>query len=382
MIIKLSFSRCTHATHLRCGGEQFVTIFDASVQVISNVSISSQSHVNIANISTFFCYALLTIPWTSRRDLGTKGNASSSHVLPLGKGRRSVLVKWSIDGKIIKLSNKSIDEYKLNDTVYHKFLSGGVHLLCCNVSTKYSWLSKCNTVFGLESIRAFQLVNIVGGQHIRNGLYAISQHKPFFIDVVVNAGSFATFLFDFGDDSSLANVATNYGTVKKNCSCLFLRRKSYTYTKRGVFSLNITAMNELGSHSLVFPEKVLVDGIITGAHIMTNFAAAGKRKKILLDVYGSFTHAMYDWKLENGEIRTTNEPYLQVVFSTLKPQYQLKVKVYNNVSSVETSKIIYVEPEIKGIYITDYDFGLFLHSLLSFIKQLLYQFEMPRLLFW
>ena len=308
-------------------------------------------------------------------DLRTRGNTSSSRVPPLGKGRRSVLVSWSIDGKIIKVSNKSVDEYKLNDTVYHKFLSGGIHSLCCNISTKYSWLSKCNTVFGLESIRTFQLVNIVGGQHVRNGLYAISQHKPFFIDIVVNAGSFAIFLFDFGDGASLVNVTTNYSTVKKNCSCLVLRRKSYTYTKRGVFSLNITAMNELGSHSLVFPAKVLVDGIITGVQIVTNFAAAGKRKRIILDVYGSFTHAMYDWKLENGEIRTSNEPYIHVFFPTLKPQYHIKVTVYNNVSSVETSKIIYVEPEIKGIYIINYVFVLFLHSLLSLAKQLFYQFE-------
>ena len=340
--------RCTYATHLRCGGQKYVTIFDASVPVISNVSVITARHVNIANISRFSCHASLTVPWRQDGDLRSSANLSFSHRAPIERQHRSVKITWNINGQMVKFANKSIEEYTFNDTFHHKFIIGGIHSLCCNVSNAYSWLNKCVDVLGVESINTFRLVNIYGGQHIPDGLYAISQHKPFFVEVIINAGSFAMLRFDFGDDMPLENVELDYSRIKWNCSCFVLRRKLYAYAKRGVFSLNITAFNRLDSQSIVFAGKVVVEGIITGALIRTNFAAAGTRKRILVDVYGSFTNAKYEWTLENGEIRATEKPFIEISFSVVRSQYQLKVAVYNNVSRVETSKIIYIEPEIKG----------------------------------
>ena len=345
MFLDRFFCRCTNATHLRCGGQQSFTIFDVSVQVVSNLSMLNPSHVNIANLSTFSCQAQLTIPWMQRGAVASRANASSSH-----PRRTSVLITWSIDGKMVKLSNKSIEEeYKFNDKMHHKFVAVGSHSLCCNVSNKFSWLSKCSTVFGLEAIDNFQLVNINGGHFLGNGLYAIPQHKSFYTEVIVNAGSFATFLFNFGDNTSVAIARPNYNITKQNCSNLILRRKPYSYSKRGLFSLNVTAVNELSSHSLIFRLRILIDGIITGVQIVTKFVSAGESSRIVLNVFGSFSFAKYDWTLDNGELRTTNEPFLQVSFSAFKPQYRLKVVVYNNISRVEASSVIYIEPKIRGI---------------------------------
>ena len=319
------------------------------MQAIANLSVTSANHVNVANLSRFTCFASLTLPLKSKVDVNHRTNGS------FAKGRlrnvrpNYVLVTWSINADIVKLSNRSAATNNFNDTLHHKFVSTGIHSLCCNVSNKHSWLNKCTSVSGLETINTFQLVNIHGGKHTGNGLYSIAEHRKFYIDIIVNAGSFARLLFDFGDGVSLAEVTPDYSQVKKNCSCLILKRKYHEYRKRGIFSLNITALNEISSRRLVFPSRVVVDGIITGAEIRTRFAVAGKRQKVIAEAFGSFTYANYEWELNNGEMRTTIDPFTEIIFSTSQPQYQIKVTVFNNVSKVETSRVIYIEPEVKGI---------------------------------
>lgn len=264
--------------------------------------------------------------------------------------RQFVTISWRIDLEFVKLSNRTTNDIHLNDILYHRFTSTGAHSVCCNVSNKHSWLSKCLSVFALERIKTLQLVNIHGGQNTPKGRYSIPQHTLFHVDIVLNAHSFAKLSFDFGDETMPMDVTIDYSLIKKNCSCLALTRKHYSYRKRGLFSLNITASNELSSSSVVFPEKFLVDGRITGVKILTQFAIAGKVTKVIVDTKGLFAYSYYEWVLDYIVTKSTSEPFIEVNFPRTKPQYHIKVTAYNNVSSVEEQKMIFIEPEIKGMF--------------------------------
>lgn len=317
-------------------------IFDASVSVIYNQSVSSPSYVDIANISRFTCHASLT---SSKRtgERHVKNHTAADMAL-----RQSVLITWKIDGSIVKLSNRTVSSRHVDDVMYRKFNVPSTRSVCCNVSNKHSWQSSCSSVLGLESIRSFKLVNVQGGYHMPDGRYSIPTRGMFHLDVVVMAGSYATFIFDFGDGTPLAHVKPDYSRVKRNCSCLALTRKHYFYRKGGLFSLNITAVNHLGSHSLFFPKKFVVEEAITMAKIQTGFAAAGKMSVVKVETRGSSPHAVYEWTLDNRERRVTSQPYIELLFPDSQSQYHIKIFVFNNVSKVESSKIIYIEPEIKG----------------------------------
>ena len=262
--------------------------------------------------------------------------------------RNAVSVTWKIDGSSTKTVNKTVKDNRFNDTLNYGFKVHGKHEVCFNVSTIFSWIFSCCQVIALENINTLELVSVQGGKQTTAGKYAIEESTSFHLDVVVNAGSFADLHVDFGDGSGVSSVRKGYHATRKNCSCLALTRKGHSYHKKGVFSLNITAINELERKEIIYNETIIVEGKITGATIKTKYAAAGTTSRVYVDVFGSAKDVVHQWTFAGRREEKTDEPFIEVDFPNNVPQFRVQVKVFNNISGVTVEGIIFIEPTIRS----------------------------------
>lgn len=334
---------------MNCGGPGAVSIFTTGSPIVFNVSFKSDEYTGLSNATTFIVYGSLTrlrqFDNESSSESGRTNVTLSEYI-----SRNSVSVTWKIDGASTKRVNKTVKDYHFNDTLNYGFKAHGKHEVCFNVSNTFSWVVNCSSTIALENIHTLELISIQGGKQTTTGKYAIEESTSFHIDVVVNAGSFADLHVDFGDGSGVSAVRKGYHATRKNCSCLALTRKGHLYRKRGVFSLNITALNELERKEIIYNETIVVEGKITGATIKTKHAAAGATSTVYVDVYGSAKDVVYQWNFAGGRQEKTDVPFIDVDFPNNVPQFRIEMKVFNNISGVTVEGVIYIEPTIRSKY--------------------------------
>ena len=341
------FPRCPQLAHLSCDGPGAVSIFTTVFPIVFNVSFKSHEYTGLSNATTFIVYGSLTRSRQFRNNSASESGRDNVTLLE-HISRNAVSVTWKIDGSSAKTVNKTVKDNHFSDTLNYGFKVHGKHEVCFNISNIFSWVFNCSSVIALENIYTLELVNIQGGKQTTAGKYALEESTSFHIDVVVNAGSFADLHVDFGDGSGVSAVRKGYYATRRNCSCLALTRKGHSYRKKGIFSLNITALNELERKEIIYNETIIVEGKITGATIKTNHAAAGTTSRVYVDVFGSAKDVIHQWTFPDKRKEKTDEPFIEVDFPNNVHQFRVKVKVFNNISGVDVERIIFIEPTIRS----------------------------------
>eukprot|EP00794_Sanderia_malayensis_P003607 gene3607-4116_t len=333
-----------------CGkgiNHSFAKIYSTLCPVIYNATITGRTQLSVNESSEYRAFAWLSsLPYQFDT---TGGPNSSTRAAQNGSNpTHYISAVWSVNRAVYKRVNKTVNGHQVEDAFMFRFSDHGMHTACCDVSNAWSKITKCISVWVLESIQTLQVVDVRGGQHKSDGLYAIVESDNLHLDVVVNAGSYADLHFDFGDDSGIYEMRNQHTKTRRNCSCLSLLTKTHAYKNKGSFSLNITARNSIGRRELIYKDIFAVDGVITGGALQTNVAIAGARSQVNIASYGEFRYAAYEWDIA-GSIRKTLESFIYINFPNNAAQYPIKVAIFNNVSKVNVEGVVYIQPRINSV---------------------------------